>query len=89
MSVVVSLRVYLSSTLLSVLHSVTQRSQGQAAEWKSSSDWLLTHSLYSSSLSLSTLLSHGTTKIRQVCDRGQLYISGPIFTKSIRVGLLI
>uniref|UniRef100_A0A4W5Q6P9 VWFA domain-containing protein n=2 Tax=Hucho hucho TaxID=62062 RepID=A0A4W5Q6P9_9TELE len=40
-----------------------QRSQGQAAEWKSSSDWLLTHSLHSSGLSLSTLLSHGTTKI--------------------------
>uniref|UniRef100_UPI001EAF7A26 von Willebrand factor A domain-containing protein 3A-like n=1 Tax=Oncorhynchus gorbuscha TaxID=8017 RepID=UPI001EAF7A26 len=46
------------------------RSQGQAAEWKSSSDWLLTHSLYSSSLSLSTLLSHGTTKISAEEDGG-------------------
>uniref|UniRef100_A0A8K9XS47 VWFA domain-containing protein n=1 Tax=Oncorhynchus mykiss TaxID=8022 RepID=A0A8K9XS47_ONCMY len=47
--------------------------QGQAAEWKSSSDWLLTHSLYSSGLSLSTLLSHGTTKIRQVCVTGACF----------------
>ncbi|XP_038841640.1 von Willebrand factor A domain-containing protein 3A [Salvelinus namaycush] len=46
------------------------RSQGQAAEWKSSSDWLLTHSLYSSGLSLSTLLSHGTTKISAGEDGG-------------------
>ncbi|XP_031670162.1 von Willebrand factor A domain-containing protein 3A isoform X2 [Oncorhynchus kisutch] len=46
------------------------RSQGQAPEWKSSSDWLLTHSLYSSGLSLSTLLSHGTTKISAEEDGG-------------------
>ncbi|KAM9472843.1 von Willebrand factor A domain-containing protein 3A isoform 5-T6 [Salvelinus alpinus] len=46
------------------------RSQGQAAEWKSSSDWLLTHSLYSSGLSLSTLLSHRTTKISAGEDGG-------------------
>ncbi|XP_041720237.2 von Willebrand factor A domain-containing protein 3A isoform X2 [Coregonus clupeaformis] len=62
---------------------ILQRSQGQTAEWKSSSDWLLTHSLHSSGLSLSTLLSHGTTKIRAGEDRGlsrQLEITAAALT---------
>ncbi|KAL0993159.1 hypothetical protein UPYG_G00104010 [Umbra pygmaea] len=40
------------------------RPKDQATDRKSSSDWLLTHGLNISGLSLSTLPSHGTTKAR-------------------------
>ncbi|XP_010895711.3 von Willebrand factor A domain-containing protein 3A isoform X2 [Esox lucius] len=61
-----------------------QRTQDQPTDRKSSSDWLMAHSLQSSGLSLSGLLSHVTTRISKAGEDGglnrQLEISAAALT---------